>query len=93
MELLTVGSGLSYQPGDLLGVWIEQVDPLVEEILIVSSWTAIRGRRVQRRDDAALPLAEGAAGADRPYLSVSCSPRRPLPGGACFAQASSTRAP
>jgi sulfite reductase (NADPH) flavoprotein alpha-component len=33
MELLTVGSGLSYQPGDSLGVWIEQADPLVEEIL------------------------------------------------------------
>ena len=33
MELLTDGSGLSYQPGDSLGVWIEQADPLVEEIL------------------------------------------------------------
>jgi sulfite reductase (NADPH) flavoprotein alpha-component len=33
LELLIDGSGLSYQPGDSLGIWPVQAEPLVDEIL------------------------------------------------------------
>ena len=92
MELLTVGSGLSYQPGDFARRLDRAGGPAGRGDPRSSRAGRRCGGRVQRRDDAVVPLAEGAAGADRPDPSVSCGSRRPLPGGAA-SRGPRTRAP